>query len=243
MTEARTQDQFLAAYNDIEQYLKGVVYGGREAGNPGFKDTLTRFLNKHPRRLTRSQADTLDALSKVRNLMAHSSYFEGRLPVDPTEAAVRIIQGIRDHLISPATAMGVLGARAPLSITPEMTVREALRVMHEHDFSQVPVYSEARYVGLLTNNAIARWIGSQMEEHGGLAEDAPSSAVLPFAEEVDRVEVVPRDVSALEAVGMFADAALAGSPLTALLVTHSGKLTEKPISIIVAADLPRLASS
>ncbi|MDO5503326.1 MAG: hypothetical protein Q4G67_09160, partial [Actinomycetia bacterium] len=111
MTESRTQDQFLAAYNDIENHLKSVLYGGKDGGHPGFAKMLNEHGKKHPRRLTRAQRDALEALADVRNLMSHSRYFDGRLPVDPTPAAVRAIEGIRDHLISPATVLGVLGQR------------------------------------------------------------------------------------------------------------------------------------
>jgi predicted transcriptional regulator len=54
--------------------------------------------------------------------------------------------------------------------------------MYRNDFSQIPVYNDKRYLGLLTTNTVARWLADQLERHDGLAEDAPIRDVLAFAE-------------------------------------------------------------
>jgi len=136
----------------------------------------------------------------------------------------------------------VLGTQTPTTIEPALSVSGALKLMHDHDYSQLPVYEGSSYVGLLTNNAIGRWVADQMHMHHGLAEDAPVSDVLPFAEESDRVVHVPRDITAADAVAKFADSAEKGAPVTALIVTEAGKPTETPLLIIVSADVPRLTA-
>lgn len=243
MTNPRTQDQFLAAFSSIEHFLKAAVYGGREVGTPGFNDTLDQFTDKHRHSLGRDQVATLKELADIRSFLSHSLYFGGRLSVDPTRTTVAVIEQIRDHLISPPAALRILGGQKPTTIEPPRTLRAALQLMHRHDFSQLPVYDNAAFVGLLTNNAVARWMADQMHRHDGLAADAPVSDVLAFAEDSDRVEHVGRDITAAQAVATFAESAGKGTPLTALIVTHAGKPTETPISIIVSADLPRLISS
>lgn len=162
--------------------------------------------------------------------------------MDPTPATVAVAESIRDHLLSPPKALQVLGTQTPTTIEPALSVSGALKLMHDHDYSQLPVYEGSSYVGLLTNNAIGRWVADQMHMHHGLAEDAPVSDVLPFAEESDRVVHVPRDITAADAVAKFADSAEKGAPVTALIVTEAGKPTETPLLIIVSADVPRLTA-
>ncbi|MCA1781635.1 MAG: CBS domain-containing protein [Dermatophilaceae bacterium] len=234
---------FLAAFSSIEHFLTAAVHGGRQVGNPGFNHTLDQFTDKHRHSLRRDQVETLKALADIRGFLSHSLHFGGRLSVDPTRTTVAVIEQIRDHLISPPTALRILGGQKPTTIEPPRTLRAALQLMHRHDFSQLPVYDDTAFVGLLTNNAVARWVADQMHQHDRLAEDAPVSEVLPFAEDSDRVEHVGRDITAAQAVATFAESASTGTPLTALIVTHAGKPTETPISIIVSADLPRLAHS
>ena len=79
------------------------------------------------------------------------------------------------------------GGQKPTTIEPPRTLRTALQLMHRHDFSQLPVYEDAAFVGLLTNNAVARWMADQLHHHDRIAEDTPVSEVLPFAEDSDRV--------------------------------------------------------
>ncbi|MGA8047204.1 MAG: CBS domain-containing protein [Dermatophilaceae bacterium] len=243
MTDPRTQDHFLAAFSNIEHFLEATVYRGREVANPGFISTLDQFTAVHRNSLRREQVETLKALADIRNRLTHRKDVAGRASVDVTPTTVSVAELIRDHLISPPTVLRILGGQKPTTIEPSRTLRTALQLMHRHDFSQLPVYEDATFVGLLTNNAVARWIADQLDHHDRLAEDAPVSEVLPFAEDSDRVEHVGRDITAAQAVATFAESAGKGTPVAALIVTHAGKPTEAPISVIVSADLARLARS
>jgi len=50
-------------------------------------------------------------------------------------------------------------------------------------------------------------------------------------------------LTAAEAIDRLSRGGLGGRPAAALIITDSGKATEKPLAVIVADDLPRLAAA
>jgi hypothetical protein len=112
--------------------------------------------------------------------------------------------------------------------------------VREFDYSQLPVYDDGNYRGLLTTNAIARWLADQMTSTDGLAESESVRLVLGFAEQQERALHVPRTITAADAIHQLSRGGRAGKPVTALIITHSGKVTELPLAIVVADDLPAL---
>lgn len=230
----------MSAFNDIEAHLKRSLYGGRD-GAPGFRRMLDEYKQARARNLRPRQYDALLLFSDLRNMLTHGQRLNDEPLAEPTEAAVEAVRRLRDELLHPATVRSVLKREKPVTVTPGESVRRALDTMYEYDFSQLPVYEGDTYVGLLTTNTVARWVADQMRQHDGLAEDAPVAEALKFSEGIERVLHVWRDVTTTEAIWQFTSAAEAGQPVTALVITHSGKITESPLGIVVAEDLARLS--
>jgi hypothetical protein len=110
------------------------------------------------------------------------------------------------------------------------------------DYSQLPVYGGGSYVGILTTNAIARWLAAQLAATGGLAEAETVGHALKFAEQHERAWHVPRSVTAADMIHRLWKGGQAGTPLTALIITDSGRPNEKPLRV-VDDDLPALVSA
>ncbi len=64
--------------------------------------------------------------------------------------------------------------------------------------------------------------------------------VLKFAEQHERARHVPRSITAADAIHRLSKGGQEGKPLTALIITQSGKSTEKPLRVMVDDDLPAL---
>lgn len=90
------------------------------------------------------------------------------------------------------------------------------------------VYDGARYIGILTTNAIARWLAHQMTLNQGLAEGEPVDRALAFAEPHERAKLVGRSITAAEAIGQLTHGGEGRTPVTALIVTETGRATEQP---------------
>jgi CBS domain-containing protein len=126
---------------------------------------------------------------------------------------------------------------------PDDPISKVLEHVRHFDYSQLPVYDDGRYIALLTTNAIARWLANQLATNAGLAEEERVVRVLEFAEPYEQAVLLPRALTAAEAIDRLSRGGPGGRPAAALIITDSGKATEKPLAVIVADDLPRLAAA
>ncbi len=232
--------RFMAAFNDIERHIKRSLYGGQD-GAPGFRRAVDEFVKKRPKELRPRQRESLLTFADLRNTLVHNPYFDGKPIAEPSEEVTEAIERLRDELLRPATVLNILRGKKPELVHPYTPVGETLLLMYANDYSQMPVYDGNTYVGLLTTNTVARWVADQMRQHEGLAEDAPVEAVLSFAEGDEQVFHVPRTLSVAETLWRFATSAEAGKPVTALIITETGKQNETPLGIVVAENLARLS--
>jgi predicted transcriptional regulator len=112
--------------------------------------------------------------------------------------------------------------------------------MYERAYSQVPVYRGKNLVGLLTNDAVARWLGSVQRRSRGSHERTTVAEVLGLAEAGEPFEVVRHDATVAEVLPLFERAMHEGTPLAAVLVSQDADPAERPLGIVTVADLSQL---
>ncbi len=112
---------------------------------------------------------------------------------------VEEIEHLRDQITSPPKALTVLGGREVCVSGPQEPISTVLEHVSRFDYSQVPIYDDTGYVGILTTNAIARWLAHQLTLNRGLAEGEPVHRVLAFAEPHERAKLVSRSITAARA--------------------------------------------
>lgn len=117
------------------------------------------------------------------------------------------------------------------SVSPDQPVSAALEYVRLFDYSQLPVYDDGGYAGILTTNAIARWLAAQLAGTGGIAEAESVGHVLAFAEQHEHACHVPRSITAADAVHQLSKGGHEGKPLTALIVTKTGNPSEEPLCV------------
>lgn len=238
MTHSRGT-RFIAAFNDIEDHFRSSL---RADEHVEFIQLARDYADR--RRLPRSQRDALAAFAALRNAISHGRYYGGRPIAEPIEDVVHQIEGLRDQLMRPPTALGVLGPREVKTVQPGDPIGVALEYVRTHEYSQLPVYSsEHIYQGLLTTNAIARWLADQLTTTGGLAESQPVQQVLRFVEPHEAGQLRPRSITVLDALHELTRGGQDGTPLTALIITANGRDNEAPLGMVVAADMPVLSAA
>ena len=99
---------------------------------------------------------------------------------------------------------------------------------------------EGAFLGLLTANAIARWVADRMAGSTNSLDEEPVGTVLGYGEAGRRFEVVDKRRLVTDVVAMFSEAHREGRRLETVLVTPTGEETEKPMGIITIQDLPKL---
>jgi CBS domain-containing protein len=230
--------RFLGAFNEIEDHFRRVL----DAGDHADFGWMAReyAASKH---MPREFRDALSAFASLRNAISHGRYHGGRPIAEPVEDVVEQIERLRDKIVAPPAALSVLGTMDVCTVGIDEPISVALDHVRRFDYSQLPVYDGGVYAGILTTNAIARWLAAQIAASGGLAEVEPVRRVLAFAELHDRALHLSRTITAAEAIYQLSSGGRAGRPAAALIITQSGKVTERPLAVVVNDDLPALMAA
>jgi CBS domain-containing protein len=230
--------RFLAAFNAIEGHFRRVLAADERAD---FGWMAQEYAAKN--HLPREYRDALSAFGRLRNAISHGRYYGGRPIAEPVPEVVDQIELLRDKIMAPPAALSVLGTMEVCTAGLDELISVALEYIRRFDYSQLPVYDEGKYVGILTTNAIARWLASQIAASGGLAEVEQVRRVLEFSEPHEHALHVPRTITVAAAIHELSSGGQAGRPAAALIITQSGKITEKPLAVVVSDDLPALMAA
>lgn len=237
MTQQRG-DRFLAAFNDIEGHFRAVLRAGDHVD---FGQLVRDYTAK--KRLPYQYVDALRVCASLRNAISHGRFYEGRPIADPVEYVVVQIELLREQILAPQKAYVVLGPMNVRVARPADPIAAVLEHVRRFDYSQLPIYDDNGYVGILTTNTIARWLADQFGRNTGMAEEEPVRKVMGFAEPHESARLVPRTITAAEAIDRLSHGGAEGRPLTALIITDRGKATETPLAVVVADDLPALSAA
>lgn len=229
--------QFLAIFNEIEAHFRDVL---NQEPNVNFGVPLGQYTAEY--RLTNAQFRTLKTMSHLRNAISHSEYHQGRPLAEPVQEVVDEIAAVRDLILQPPLAWDHIPRFEPCVTTSSAPIRRALAQMHQQDFSQIPVYDDRRYAGLLTTNCVARWFAAELSRHS-VNSDAVVAAIMKFAEHQDRAVHVPKAITAVEAIDRLSESDDQGYRPAALVMTRTGIPDERVLAVIVDFDLPALSAA
>jgi len=238
MTTSDLGSRFMAAFNDIEGHLRSSL--GRR-GNARFTDMAQEYAETE--HLPQEHLEALRAFASLRNAISHQRYYGGFPIAEPVPGIVEQIELLRDHIMVPPHALNVLGAMAVCTTCPDEPISSLLDSVRRYDYSQLPVYDQGRYIGILTTNAIARWLADQLARNVRLGQDERVGRVLAFAEPHERAILVPRTLAAADAIYRLSQGGHDGGQVTALIITDQGVATETPLAVVVGWDLPKLSAA
>lgn len=228
-------ERFLAAFRRIEDYTARHV--PQEKRRETFFRQLNLLVGRNDVLLQRHRVD-LEQFARLRNAISHQQR-GNRVIAEPNDEAVRDIERIAAELWDPPRVLPEFGTQV-LSLQADTSVEQAMEVMYNHKFSQIPIYREASFAGLLTANTVLRWLGSR----GARASDELDSAVvadlLPYREDSERFLFLAADAPQQLALQHFHFHEREGLLLTAILITANASEHEPLQGIITVYDLPRI---
>lgn len=229
-------DQLLGACGDIESELgRRLGSGWRPARNvrDGLRTRTIELKERKDAQVTRYY-DQILAFGALRNAIAHDRYRDGRPIAVPFPETVQAALDLAKELLEPTSIRRYV--RTPVTVQVSDLLAGPLSIMVDKKFSQLPAFHGSEYQGLLTTNAVARWVGAHLSESIMLL-DVPVSDVLAHTEDHERAEFVSRRLSALEAIDRLTSPDAAP---VALLVTENGKGTEGLLGVLTVADVPQM---
>ena len=225
--------RFLDAFSAIEKHLRKLLDADRHMTFNEMVEKAARA-DKGVRRLRGQLKD----FGELRNFVVHE-YRRDQPTASPSAHAVERLQAIRDELLSPPKLIDLFRLQVE-SCAPTDPVGAAARKMHDGSFSQLPVYEGDRLVGLLTAETVARWLASRLAGGLGLLEEEAVEIVMRHEEGTHAYVVMDRDATVEDALAAFDEHLHSGRSLDAIILTHSGRETERPLGIVTISDMPRL---
>lgn len=224
-------DRFLAKYNEIHHHLCDVLHLGEEAS---FHEAITEGRLSIPP--VRWRYADLNRCRELRNLLVHTR--GERYIAEPTDQTVQMIEEVADLLANPPTVE--LFQTDVFRLQSSDPIRDAVEVMFERSYSQIPVYDDDSFTGLLTTNTVSRWLGSCVQDDIFSLEETPVFTVLHYAEVEDNYRFLSRHATLFEAIEAFNSHEKRGKRLESILITERGKPSESLLGIITIWDLPRI---
>ena len=225
--------RFLDAFTAIEKHLRTLLDADRHMTFNEMVEKAAKS-DKGVRRLRGQLKD----FGELRNFVVHE-YRRDQPTASPSAHAVERLQAIRDELLSPPRLIDLFRQQVE-TCAPTDPVGAAARKMHDGSFSQLPVYEGDRLVGLLTAETVARWLASRLAGGLGLLEEESVEVVMRHEEGTHTYVVMDRDATVEDAFTAFDDHLRSGKSLDAIILTHSGGETERPLGIVTVSDMPRL---
>ncbi|MBA1837037.1 CBS domain-containing protein [Corynebacterium sp. zg912] len=228
---------FLAAFNAIEKFLRDQL----DAKKSDSFTWMTRLAAKRGI-LTSDQSDTLREFADLRNAISHGEYEDLRPIAEPLPETVAQIERLRDELLAPTLALEVIEHQRVISFSPSSDIHEPLAMIAAKGITQFPVYDDGKCVGLLTTNAIARWVAAELRDDDTIAT-ATIADVLAHSGKLDQPIFLHRTVTAAAAVEALSTPLPTGAVPRLAIITEHGKPTQRPISVLAATDIPTLAQA
>lgn len=224
--------RFEADFNGIEQFLHAAL--GIEE-----HETFTQLVHNYAKgHAGWGDAELLKRIAKIRNVIVHDKTEPFHYPVVPTRAINEELRKCKERLITPARALPTF-ERTVEKISINDTLTRVLKTINHRDYSQFPVYEDKRFLGMLTENGVTRWLARHVVTTLSLVEldEIFVLHVLQSEEARNNHQFVAADMRVDEVTALFARQTL----LEAVLITATGKHTEDLFGIATRWDILHLA--
>jgi len=229
----RNSESFLDSFVAIEKWLRGTVGAERWVSFYGLVDIAAK-----ENRVVARFRDDLKEYADLRNAIVHERS-DGHVIAEPNIEAVSQLQKLRDFLLNPPKVVPLF-QRAVQTKEFSRPLAEAVVVMRENSFSQLPVLRDRHVIGVLTANTIARWLGYEVDADVFSLQDTTIAQVLKHSEDQQNHCFLDRASTLFDALDEFDEFAKRGKDLDAILITQHARPSEALLGILTISDLPRV---
>lgn len=230
----KNSERFIVAYNRIEKILADKADGSEYSPFYRLVDKV-----KITNSVVRKYEDDLREFGDLRNAIVHSRTDIDYVIAEPHDKIVERIELIEQKLSTPLTVGALFGCKVH-TLQAEDPLTAALKLMSDSKFSQVPIYQNGKFKGLITADGITYWLAGQSTEDVIPREIPTLSDVYNYEKRKESFEFVDKDLSVYEAEDYFKRAITRGTRLEALLITDNADHDGELIGIIRPFDLLKI---
>lgn len=227
-------ERFEAAFNRIHNKLKELTINSSDYIS--YSEALYKSRDRH--NIIRYHYDILKQFGHLRNALVHQRFDKDHYIAYPHETTLGEIERVEKLLMQPPLALSI-ASQPVISFSSDTLVKDILKEVERSGFSQFPIYDDSQFLGLLTEGGIAKWmsmniIGDMVSLKGLRAKD------ILLCEKKHNVHFLNRDSTIYDLEDIFERAFDRNEKLEAILITHTGNSTQKPIGIVTSWDLVQI---
>lgn len=227
--------RFIIAYNKIDGCLRNIY---NYSPSMSFSELVRRCSPKNY--IVRSFETLLIDYSRLRNAIVHKSTDEMIIAEPHTEVTEKI-EHIAKLICTPPSAISKFHDKKVTIIEGNTKLNNAIKLIRESKFSNIPVYSNNKLNGIINNKIIVNKIADQLVNNNSIdhyLKNETAAGVLDNNYFNTYYKLCNKKVTVEDVLESFYQ----NRKLLAVLITEHGLKTEKPICIITAYDLTEINS-
>jgi len=224
--------KFSDLYNQLDQaFAKNLG----QSEHVTFSQKIRDLVHKNP--VVRRYKDDLHQLGSLRNAIVHQSK-NGVTIAEPHEETVNLLARILLEFQNPKRVIPTFQFEV-YSVTLGTPLIHLLSEMKDKDFSQAPVMDESgKVIEVVSTNTISRWLFAEYENQLIDLTTSKISDLIPHIETEGNYALISRNTTVYEAAEIYLKKSKEKkSKLDCLIITHSGKPTEKLMGIVCIEDI------
>jgi hypothetical protein len=230
VVEKNLSERFKVAFNQIHSWLRKNIKG---ALSDKFTDLLKNGFPQNS--LIRKNYNDLKMFARLRNSIVHEKVGKGFYIAEPHEKVVVQIEKIATLVFQPKYAL-LIGLKPVVYYDESAGLLDVLSVIKTKPYSIFPIYDQKGFKWLLTAECIIHWLAQNLSDKAINLEHIKVKDLYEISKKKP-VEFVGRDSDMFEVEEIFEQYHQKNRRLDAVIITASGKKSEKPLAIITPRDL------
>ncbi|WP_017755442.1 CBS domain-containing protein [Calidifontibacillus oryziterrae] len=232
----KNSERFISAFNTITKELEKMVDVG---GHIPFYRLVDMSKKKNGTVMT--YKDDLKELSHLRNAIVHDKAYPEYAIAEPHISIVELIEKIAAELSTPKTIIPFF-ERKVKTFQKNDNLKAVLLSIKKHGYSQFPIYDHEKFVGLITDRGITRWMAQHVDNISiESILDTRLDDVLSFEKNKRNYVFMNKDQNIYDVREKFLHHSdLYSTRLEAILITETGRSDEKLLGIATPYDMVRI---
>ena len=233
MKKVSNANRFISAYNSIDSSLRS-IYGLKRSLNFSEVIRKTVLLNS----VVRKYEDDLIDYGRLRNAIVHKGN-SNFVIAEPHEDVVEKMEGIASLISTPPLAYDRISTHEVLCVNGEDKLAKAIKLMARSGYSNLPVYTENKLVGVLNGQRLMDIIGLHLLAGQNIQKFIDSVTVSDIIEELANEQyycLADEKITIEQVMNLFET----NNKLLIVLITKQGTQDYPPLGIITKDDVIKM---
>lgn len=229
--EKTNAQRFIAAYNTIDYALR-TQYNFKQGMS--FSEVIRKSVTLDS--VVRKYEDVLVDYGRLRNSIIHRSN-EDYVIAEPHTDVVEDFERLAKLITTPPKVLDTVCRGTVTCVQGNLSVKDVVEMISQTGFSNIPVYSNGKIVGVANGQRIINHLGSAVANGKDLNEYASKTTIQELTKnennDVPYYVVADKNLTIEQALNLF----FTNRKLLVILITKNGDFNEMPIGIVTVADI------